>query len=347
MKKGVRFLGTLLSALLLGAPQAVAAPQTTVLQRIQGPVVFSPNGRFLVSYMDREIRVWSADGKRLQRRLALASPVVDLQFTPDGRFLAAGSGDGVYTLWRTGDFRRIVEITDKPSSLAFQPFALSPDGVYLTVAKLDNLRAGYLRFSLHVWDLRSRRRVGRLFVRDLHDPLPGHFPSVSVAYHPLGRYLITAIEGDLRPAGSGPRDLLVRDLQQGSWIYGVPGSPPAEYSHNGSYFVFVAPDPARKHWQARLWHLPTNLLKRVPVPVADPPFSECTLSAQARYLACTGPIRMQHRLLSVIEVQSLKMHLQLSVAESVDTLSFSPDGRQLLVSSLANPDFHPLRLTLP
>jgi WD40 repeat protein len=99
-----------------------------------------------------------------------------IAFSADGRFLAAGSGEGTVWLWDTGSNhalgRPLTGATNSITDLAF-----SPDGSILAAASWDS--------TLRVWDVPSGTPRGR--------PLLGHTGAVwSVAISPSGTLLASA-----------------------------------------------------------------------------------------------------------------------------------------------------------
>lgn len=332
---------------------ASAGPQKFITwQGLTGYARFSPRGKSVIRLSDRTLEIWSLGMRQPMHRLSVSQPLVDAQMTPDGAYLTAGSEEGVYTIWRMADFRRIYAITDPPTGGAHQPFALSPDGSRLAICKLTELTLQnqfWLDFHLHLWDVARARRVGRIFVVRVPNRMPGHLPAVSVAWHPLGRYLTTAMEWD---EGSGqpiPNSIQVRDTWKGRWLYWVPGALPAEYSQSGEYFAFLAPLAAATaagqgiHWQVKLWNTRVNRLKTLPSARSVGADAGLTLSPDGNYLAYIVPVSGLQKQVVVHSTRSLGIQQAFRIPEAADSLSFSFDSGWLLVSSFADPTF-PVRL---
>jgi len=96
-------------------------------------LAFSPDGRLLAvagarSERERVVKVWTVSDGRLDKALELPREAKDVVFSPDGRWLAAGSPVGI-TLWEmpdgilraTLDHVTEAEETDWVTSVAFSP----------------------------------------------------------------------------------------------------------------------------------------------------------------------------------------------------------------------------------
>jgi len=342
-----RSFGLLLCCLTLWLlPSAALAQTAKVFSELRGVLEFSPDGRYLVNLHPQSVRFLSPDGQSERHRLPASSPVNQLKFSADGRFFVTSSPSGHYVLWRLADFKQLARIHDPAPGMWLQPFALSPDSIYLTLGKLENSAPNRLDLYLHTWDLRSQKRVQRTFATRFEDALPGHYPDIGLAYHPLGRYLATAVEWS--PQKTGKKNIMIYDNQTQRWQYWVPGSPPFAYSQNGHYFAFLVPVAGdARHWALKLWHTPTNRLKTVKLSASAPPQPGIALSRQAKYLAFAQPSKLNRQTIQVVRVQDLKSVLSFEVPDSADTFSFSHNEQQLVVSSRVNADLTPTRYLLP
>ena len=109
----------------------------------QFAVAFSPDGKHIVAAgADNRIRVWlflSRDRPRINplaySRFAHEGPIVQLVFSPDGRFLASSSENRMVKLWDTQTFTEILSYDLQPDVPA--ALAITPDSETLVVGRLD------------------------------------------------------------------------------------------------------------------------------------------------------------------------------------------------------------------
>jgi WD40 repeat protein len=183
-------------------------------------VSLSPDGRTLaITASDRNDKasVEIVDAPTHQRRTSLpgTETVTDLaRFTPDGRFIVAGSWKGWARLWSTK--------TWKPASRRFTGHAgrvewqsTSPDGRTLATGGPDG--------TIRLWDLRTQRPLGA--------PLPGlpnHY--LIPQFTPDGNYLFAitdagrAYRWDVRPTSWARHACTVagRTLTRTEWKDALP-----------------------------------------------------------------------------------------------------------------------------
>ena len=150
----------------------------------------SPDGRTLAVAGDMGIEI--VDVASLRRRTSLpgTETVRRARFTPDGRFLLAGSHKGWARLWSTNTWRPATrKLTGHTGAVASG--SVSPDGRMLATSSTDG--------TTRLFDLATQRPVG--------PPLPGpRNRQIAPAFTPDGAYLFAitdsgrAYRWDIRPS---------------------------------------------------------------------------------------------------------------------------------------------------
>jgi len=111
--------------------------------------VFSPDGRYLATAcLDHTARVWKvADGQEVAR-VKHTSSMRAVAFSSDGRYLAVGSDDHTARVWEIHSGQEIAYLNHNTEVSAV---AFSPDGRCLATASTDQ--------TIRVWKIRSGRTI--------------------------------------------------------------------------------------------------------------------------------------------------------------------------------------------
>lgn len=151
-------------------------------------LVFSPDGRTLVTASDGPLHLWNLSTHRVRGTIRAArGPFRSVAFSPDGHTLAAvADAEGTVGLWNTGTARPLGALRAPRGGESVMPgvgLGYSPDGTTLAVGTLDG--------QVLLWDIANRQ--SRVLATDLSREV------TAVAFGPDGHTLaIGAADGTVQ-----------------------------------------------------------------------------------------------------------------------------------------------------
>ncbi|HSL19186.1 MAG TPA: WD40 repeat domain-containing protein, partial [Methylomirabilota bacterium] len=296
-------------------------PRATVVEGYdtfaRKPVVFTPDGSFLVTHWKQDrVRAWPMPGSARREPVDLLLPREfgvrqGLAVDPNGELVAAaGYGEGIFVLSMDGASRRQLE-SFPPNDLV-EEIAFSPSGRLVAAASMISDTTPTLR----VWDLET----GSVRVFDQ----PGD-SGVTGGYYTL--YL--AFADETRLYSSGANGLLLWDLERGSFSRVLEAAP------GGFIDMLMAPDRRTMlttrlgkdelHHEVRLHDLATGTVTRLTA------LDETYVSA-VNEDGSTWVGQGADGLIRVGRTNGGDPHLLIGHEGSLKGLEISPDGRWIASS---------------
>ncbi|TRU21283.1 MAG: protein kinase [Microcystis aeruginosa Ma_MB_S_20031200_S102] len=227
--------------------------------------------------------------------------VLSVAYSPDGRYLASGSGDNTIKIWEVATGKELHTLAGHSSGV--YSVVYSPDGRYLASGGGDN--------TIKIWEVATGKALRTL---------TGHSSrSLSVAYSPDSRYLASA---------SIDNTIKIWEVATGKELRTLTGH------FSGVYSVVYSPDSrylasASADNTIKIWEVATGKELRTLTGHSDSVWS-VVYSPDGRYLA-SGNYDNTIKIWEVAtgkELRTLTGH-----SNSVPSVAYSPDGRYLASGS--------------
>jgi len=259
-------------------------------------VAYSRNGQYVVSGGGKTVKVWEAQNGREVASMFTNSSVSSVAFSPDGRYVAAGSYsyDKTAQVWEVKSGKEVLS-QSSDTGVAFVTF--SPDGKYVAWGGGSAIR---------VWDIKKAREA----IQIPHSSV--HF----IIFSPDGKYILSS---------STDRTARVWDVRSGSEIIKLAHNGwvrKAIFSPDGKYIASISDERA-----ARVWEV--NSGREISEMYHDDTVNDIAFSPDGRYVISGS----RDKTARVWEALNGHEVARMTHESSVSSVAFSPDGKYVVSGS--------------
>lgn len=282
-------------------------------------LAFSGDGQRLITVAsDEKVRVWDVATGKLSSSFATRKPTNFHQFSADGRFLAAWTGENarsnLYTVWDVASGRQLQTLKGQRSRV--HDLAFSPDGRRLAACSGHHSDSD---FAAQVWEVASGQELANLQLDW----------AKSLTFSPDGKRLFTSGgPGKLWELATGQPLLTIPDTEYGA----------VAFSQSGRRLVTGGKDHVARLWDVvAARELQTFKHGNTVQAVAFRPDGQRVATTSLDwYTKVWGPAGQQKAQAPAQPVASTSVTKPLGVLEhggAVTGVTFSPDGQLLATSS--------------
>jgi WD40 repeat protein len=271
------------------------------------PVVFSPDGRYIVSGLYEGnaslAAVWEAATGKEVARITVGSPIRAAAFSPDGSYVASAACDrfdantcvqSTTQVWEPASGKEVSRISQGGDVVTL---TFSPDGKYVASGGQDG--------TARVWEAMTGEEVARMA------PGPGSHPG---AFSPDGKYMVLGGDGTNRVYEALTGEEIAHMTHDGYMF-------PVAFSPDGQYVM-----SASMNGSDRVWEVLTG--KEVARMAQGPGAQRGAFSPDGKYVVSAGD-----RTVRVYETLTGKEIARMTHDGSVSSVAFSPDGNFVVSGS--------------